>query len=107
MPVLQQAGTFIHEVIRMMCVTHVEVVGLCDEYGSIVRVISFGDIAKAFVKELKQISQSSSKSEAPIQNEAVGKESRRRHRLHGYPKPHCLKPTTDLNPHTSSLKTNY
>lgn len=57
MPTLHQSSTSLDEVIRVMCVTHVEVVGLIDDQGTIVRVISFGDIVRAFVKELEEIYQ--------------------------------------------------
>ena len=57
MPTLNQTSTSLDEVLRVMCVTHVEVVGLVDDQGAIVRVISFGDIVRSFVKELQQIYQ--------------------------------------------------
>lgn len=49
------ASSGLNEVLRVMCLSHSETIGLVNDQGSVEAVIQFADIYRAFVKEMSEI----------------------------------------------------
>jgi hypothetical protein len=55
LPTLHYSSSTLYEALRVMCVSHVEIIGLVDDNGCIISLISFADINAAFYKEVCKI----------------------------------------------------